>query len=108
MLHRSSIAAMALAAALGATIASAQAWDDARYPDLKGEWVRGYPGLARFDPAKGLGPRQEAPLTAEYQALYQANLAEQAKGGQGIDPTYRCLSPACRGSCTCIRQWKSS
>ena len=52
MLHRSSIAAMALAAALGATIASAQAWDDTRYPDLKGEWVRGYPGLARFDPAQ--------------------------------------------------------
>ncbi len=102
MLHRSSIAAMALAAALGAAIADAQAWDDTRYPDLKGQWVRGYPGLARFDPAKGLGPRQEAPLTAEYQAIYQANLADQANGGQGIDP------PACHGSCTSIRRWKSS
>jgi hypothetical protein len=93
MLHRSLIAALALVATLTATIAGARAWDDARYPDLKGQWVRGYPGGARFDPAKGLGPRQEAPLTAEYQAIYQANLAEQAKGGQGIDPTYRCLSP---------------
>jgi len=93
MLNRSLIAAIALAATLCATIADARAWDDARYPDLKGQWVRGYPGGARFDPAKGLGPRQEAPLTAEYQAIYQANLAEQAKGGQGIDPTYRCLSP---------------
>jgi hypothetical protein len=93
MLHRSSIAALALVATLSATIAGARAWDDARYPDLKGQWVRGYPGGARFDPAKGVGPRQEAPLTAEYQAIYQANLAEQAKGGQGIDPTYRCLSP---------------
>jgi hypothetical protein len=54
---------------------------------------QGYPGGARFDPAKGLGPRQEAPLTPEYQAIYQADLAEQAAGGQGIDPTYRCLSP---------------
>src|ERR1700686_1893707 len=93
MLHRSSLPALAPAAALGATIAAARAWDDTRYPDLKGQWVRGYPGLARFDPAKGLGPRQEAPLTAEYQAIYQANLDEQARGGQGIDPTYRCLSP---------------
>src|SRR5260370_22841634 len=93
MLHRSSIAALALAAALGATIADARAWDDTRYPDLKGQWVRGYPGLARFDPAKGLGPRQEAPLTAEYQAIYQANLADQANGGQGPAPTYRVPSP---------------
>ena len=93
MLHRNSIATIAFAAALGAAITDVQAWDDTRYPDLKGQWVRGYSGLARFDPAKGLGPRQEAPLTAEYQAIYQANLAEQAKGGQGIDPTYRCLSP---------------
>jgi hypothetical protein len=93
MPDRSSIAAIALAAALGATNTSAQAWDEARYPDLKGQWVRGYPGGARFDPSKGLGPRQEAPLTPEYQAIYRANLAEQAKGGQGIDPTYRCLSP---------------
>ena len=93
MLHRSSIAAIALAAVLGATSADAQVREDAKYPDLSGQWVRGYPGGARFDPAKGLGPRQEAPLTPEYQAIYQADLAEQAAGGQGIDPTYRCLSP---------------
>jgi hypothetical protein len=93
MLYRSSIAAIVLAAVLGATSADAQVREDAKYPDLSGQWVRGYPGGARFDPAKGLGPRQEAPLTPEYQAIYQADLAEQAAGGQGIDPTYRCLSP---------------
>jgi hypothetical protein len=93
MRYRSPLAALATAAALGLTITSAQAFDDTRYPDLKGQWVRGYPGLARFDPAKGVGPRQDAPLTAEYQAVYQADLAEQAAGGQGVDPTYRCISP---------------
>jgi hypothetical protein len=93
MLHRISIAAIALAAVLGAASSDAQVREDAKYPDLSGQWVRGYPGGARFDPAKGLGPRQEAPLTPEYQAIYQADLAEQAAGGQGIDPTYRCLSP---------------
>ena len=87
------IAVLALAAALIGSCGAARAFDDARYPDLKGEWVRGYPGLARFDPAKGIGPQQQAPLTPEYQAIYQENLAEQARGGQGIDPTYRCLSP---------------
>ena len=93
MLHASRIAAMALVAGLAAAVTDARAWDDARYPDLKGQWVRGYPGLSRFDPAKPIGLRQEAPLTAEYQAIYQENLAEQAAGGQGIDPTYRCLPP---------------
>src|SRR6516165_10532080 len=93
MLNRSSITTVALLAVLSATFTSAQAWDDTKYPDLKGQWVRGYPGGARFDPAKGTGPRQEAPLTSEYQAIYEADLADQAAGGQGIDPTYRCISP---------------
>src|SRR5580704_6016551 len=93
MLYRSSIAAMVLAAVLGVTCADAQVVDGAKYPDLSGQWIRGYPGGARFDPAKPVGPRQEAPLTPEYQSIYQADLAEQAAGGQGIDPTYRCLSP---------------
>jgi hypothetical protein len=93
MRHRNSIAVLGLAAALGAGVTGARAFDDARYPDLAGQWVRGYPGLSRFDPSKPIGLRQEAPLTPEYQAIYQANLDEQAKGGQGIDPTYRCLPP---------------
>ncbi|HLH96197.1 MAG TPA: hypothetical protein VKW08_13870 [Xanthobacteraceae bacterium] len=93
MSHKGLIAHLLIIAALVGGGSGAHAFDDARYPDLKGQWVRGYPGLARFDPAKGLGPKQEAPLTPEYQAIYQANLAEQAKGGQGIDPTYRCLPP---------------
>jgi hypothetical protein len=49
--------------------------------------------VGRFDPTKPPGRLQEAPLTAEYQAIYEANLEDQARGGQGIDPTYRCLSP---------------
>jgi hypothetical protein len=91
-MNRGSIAGIALVAALLATIADASAWDDSRYPDLKGQWVRAY-AAGRFDPTKGIGPLQEAPLTPEYQAIYQADLAEQATGGQGIDPTYRCISP---------------
>jgi hypothetical protein len=46
----------------------------------------------KFDPSK---PRlaQAAPLKPEYQAIFEANLKDQAAGGQGIDPTYTCLSP---------------
>jgi hypothetical protein len=93
MLDRIPFVAFSLAAALGATVTAAQAWDDTKYPDLKGQWVRGYSGGSRFDPSKGIGPRQEAPLTPEYQAIYKVQLEEQAKGKQGIDPTIRCISP---------------
>ena len=95
MFYRSLIGAIALVAVPCVTIVDAQALDDAKYPDLKGQWVRaeGAAGQGRFDPTKPPGRGQEAPLTAEYQAIYEANLADQAAGGQGIDPTYRCLSP---------------
>src|SRR6202163_1299545 len=87
----------ALAAALLTPI-GAQAFDDAKYPDLKGQWRRvavpsgRYPGV-QYDPHRPAGPEQQAPLTPEYQAIFEANLADQALGGQAGDPTYRCLSP---------------
>jgi hypothetical protein len=34
---------------------------------------------------------QQAPLTPEYQAIFEANLADQTLGGQAGDPTYKCL-----------------
>ena len=92
MLDRSSIGAIALAAALGATLAGAQAWDDAKYPDFKGQW-RVIGGPMRYDGSKPWGPGQQAPLTAEYQAIFEANLADQAAGGQGLDRDYVCNSP---------------
>jgi len=46
-----------------------------------------------FDPSKGWGPAQQPPLTPEYQARFEANLADQAVGGQGIGETYACVSP---------------
>jgi hypothetical protein len=87
--------AMALAL-LGPT--GAQAFDDAKYPNLKGEWRRlavpsGFYRGVQFDPHKQAGPAQQAPLTPEYQAIYEASLADQAEGGQAGDPTFKCLSP---------------
>src|SRR4051794_37947787 len=95
MLYRGPIGVMVLLTSLGLTIFDASAFDDAKCPDLKGQWVRaeGARGVGRFDPTKPPGRLQEAPLTPEYQAIYEANLADQAQGGQGVDPTYRCLSP---------------
>jgi hypothetical protein len=99
MCFRNSIGATALAAALMMTIGGAAAFDDSKYPDLKGQWRRVGRAVqsdrigAPFDPSKPFGRGEQAPLTPEYQAIYEANLADMERGGQGIDPTYNCLSP---------------
>ena len=87
----------AVAAALLTTI-GAQAFDDSKYPDLKGQWRRvavpsGHYRGVQYDPHKPAGPGQQAPLTPEYQKIFEANLADQELGGQAGDPTYKCLSP---------------
>jgi hypothetical protein len=92
MIDRSSIAALALLAALCGTIGSAQAFDDSKYPNLKGQW-RIIGGPMRFDTNKPWGLGQQAPLIPEYQAIFEANLKDQAEGGQGTTPTFTCISP---------------
>src|SRR3984893_10165474 len=97
MYHENTIAAVALAAALCIANVGAQAFEDATYPNLQGQWIRAVaPGTVdepRFDPSKPPGRGQQPPLTPEYQALFEANLKDQAAGGQGTTPTYACLSP---------------
>jgi hypothetical protein len=90
MQYRSATAALALLAALCAAPAETLAGNETSYPDFKGQWrAIGDPG--RFDPSKDPGPAQQAPLTPEYQALYEASLRDQAAGGPG--PAQSCVSP---------------
>jgi len=91
MLGRRSLGFVALAGALSMAVSLAQARDDARYPDLKGEWMR--LGSGSFDPGKPAGLGQKAPLTADYQAVLEASLAEQAAGGQGNNSMGECVPP---------------
>jgi len=79
-------------AALSTASASAQIFDTAKYPNLQGQW-RPIGGPGRFDMSKPAGRGQQAPLTAEYQAIFEANLKDQAEGGQGTTSTYKCISP---------------
>jgi hypothetical protein len=92
MFWRSSIGAIAALAVMCLSIADCQAWDETKYPDFRGQW-RPIGGPMRFDGSKPWGPGQQAPLTSEYQALFEANLKDQAAGGQGLDLTYTCLDP---------------
>ena len=97
MLQQGSIGAIALAALCLAT-AGAQAqesskYDPARYPDWSGpmRWISPIRGGNRYDPTKAAGLAQQAPLTPEYQAIFEADLKDQASGGQGGNQTYSCL-----------------
>src|SRR5579871_3796737 len=95
MSYRSSAGTLAFAAALIVALGGAQAADDAKYPNWKGQWDPINPRLGgqaiKFDPTKAWGKAQEAPLTPEYQKVHEDSMADQAKGGLGNYPTARCL-----------------
>jgi hypothetical protein len=84
MRYRSSICAIAMAAAMLATPCVAQVVDFGKYPDLKGQWVRtGNPNNWR----ELAGP---PPLTPEYQKIFDDNTADQKAGGPGNWPSTFC------------------
>ncbi len=92
--YRNSASAAVVASALAAVCGGAQAFDDSKYPAIEGIWLRVVvPGQPAFDPSKPRGRGQEAPLTAEYQANFEANLKDLALGGEGNWPGYNCLPP---------------
>ena len=96
MRHHGRLVAIAVAM-LAASVGTAGAWDDAKYPDLQGHWARfsvpGLPGQPSFDQTKPWGAGQQAPLTPEYRAIFEASLADQAKGGEGNYTGHaRCLA----------------
>ena len=80
--------------ALSALVGGAWAFDDAQYPDLRGQWTRatfpGVRGQPDFDQTKSSGRGQQAPLTPEYQAIFEANLADQEAGGFGTTVGWHC------------------
>jgi hypothetical protein len=83
--------AVALTAALMMAASPAAAFDETKYPDLSGQW-RKPPGIGnQWDQTKPLGRGQQPPLTPEYQAVFEASMADQREGGQGNDPPSRCV-----------------
>jgi len=90
MFYRAAIASLALMAAL--CVASPDAWpqDGAKRPDWKGMWVRIGAG-GQYDPTKPPARGQQPPLTPEYQAIWEANIAEARAGGQSYNTQVRCM-----------------
>jgi hypothetical protein len=106
MTSRASTSAIAAAVTL-LMVSAVSAANDARYPDWTGAWGRWFPpgsvrdlnggftagGQPSHDQTKPWGRGQEAPLTAEYQKVFEESLADQANGGEGnfFDHAVRCM-----------------
>jgi hypothetical protein len=88
MHYRKLISAIAATAALSVTIGAALAHDESKYPDFSSQWIR--IGGVQWDPSKPKSLGQQAPLTPEYQAIFEASLAAQAEGGHGNDLRFTC------------------
>jgi hypothetical protein len=70
---------------MGAASARSQIIDMGKYPNMSGGWGRS----EVYQWARGEKP----PLTPEYQAVYEHNLADRSTGGHGTDTMYRCFAP---------------
>ena len=86
---RNAAVCIALATGLSLAAAGAQAQDLSKYPDWSGQWLR--IGGIQWDPSKPLGRGQQPPLTPEYQAIFDASLADQSSGGQGNNARFTCI-----------------
>ena len=91
MLDKGLIGMLAAMAALLLAPCGAQAFDESKYPDWGGGWHRPAGVANQFDISKPRGPGEEPPLTPEYQAVNEAQLADQAAGGQGNWPSSFCI-----------------
>ena len=69
----------------------APAQDASHYPDFSGQWSRAETGPPRYDYTRSFPLGQQELLIPEYKAIHDASLADQAAGGQGLDPGVRCI-----------------
>ena len=87
--------ALALCAALPIFISKPAICGDLKYPDFETQWRNPTAGRGGnpWDPTKSMGLGQQAPLTPEYQAKFEASVREQRKGGQGNSSGASCVLP---------------
>jgi hypothetical protein len=81
------VSVLALGIGLAGIVSDArsQIIDLSKYPNMSGGWARS----EVYQWARGEKP----PLTPEYQAVWEANIADRKTGGNGNDTMYRCFPP---------------
>src|SRR5947207_374530 len=83
-----------VASLIGAILLTSIGWLPASaetYPDFESQWRNPAPDREPWDPTKPAGLAQQAPLTPEYQAIFEASLRDQAAGGHGNNYRSSCV-----------------
>ena len=90
-MHKTTGLLMALLIVAGAPALGAEM----KYPDFEAQWRNPTAGRGGnpWDTTKPMGLGQEPPLTPEYQAIFEASVREQKKGGQGNSRGSTCILP---------------
>jgi hypothetical protein len=95
-----SIGGSLLAAVLIFAAGAASAFDDANYPDWKGQWHRlpvpGITGAAPFDPTKRLGREQQAPLSPNTGRFSKTIWLSRQPAAMVLAEAISASRPACR------------
>ncbi len=95
MLSRSAVCSIMMAMVLNLPAGGANAQHDSKYPDWKGQWVR--IGGGQYDPSKPGGLRQAPPLTPEYKAIWESNIAARLLVRRNTTRRRAACRAACRG-----------
>src|SRR5436853_6054493 len=61
------------------------------YPDFESQWRNPASDREAWDPTRPAGLAQQAPLTAEYQAIFETSVRDQAAGGRGNNYKSSCV-----------------
>ena len=91
-LNKISVSTLALLGTLAIASTGAFGFDEFKYPDWSGQWLRPKGVGIQWDQGKRPGLPQQAPLTPEYQKRLQASLDDQEHGGQGADNRFTCMT----------------
>src|SRR5215831_16243775 len=85
------VGTIALSSAL--LIAASAHSNEMTYPDIQAQWRNptANRGGNPWDPEKPMGLAQQAPLTKEYQAFFEASVEAQKAGRQGASAGATCM-----------------
>src|SRR3954466_14166079 len=102
-MHRCAIGAALLTAAVAMTSGNVHVQDLSKSPDGSGQWKRPPGAGIQWDQTKRPGLAQQAPLTPEYQKIFEASIADQSLGGQGENIRVNCTTNGIPRVMTVIR-----
>jgi hypothetical protein len=85
------LSGLSLSAALWWAVMAVLSASAETYPEFESQWRSAAADREAWDPSRPSGSAQQAPLTPEYQAIFEASLRDQAAGGRGNNYRSSCV-----------------